>query len=64
GHIVLSSCAYHMPVDLMLEAARFASADNGVSMRVVNITYQPPDHPWMLQIPETLYLKTVYFQLM
>ncbi|HNF87059.1 MAG TPA: class I SAM-dependent rRNA methyltransferase, partial [bacterium] len=56
GHIVLSSCAYHMPVDLMLEAARFASADNGVSMRVVNITYQPPDHPWMLQIPETLYL--------
>ncbi|HNM16061.1 MAG TPA: class I SAM-dependent rRNA methyltransferase, partial [bacterium] len=54
GHIVLSSCAYHMPVDLMLEAARFASADNGVSMRVVNITYQPPDHPWMLQIPETL----------
>ncbi|MBX7153208.1 class I SAM-dependent rRNA methyltransferase [bacterium] len=64
GHIVLSSCAYHMDVDRMLEAARFATADLGVRFRVHSVTYQPPDHPWVLQIPETLYLKTVYFQLM
>lgn len=63
GYIVLSSCAYHMPVDLMLEAARFASADHGVRLRVERITYQPPDHPWILQIPETLYLKSLYLQL-
>jgi 23S rRNA (cytosine1962-C5)-methyltransferase len=63
GHIVLSSCAYHMTTDLMLEAARFASADLGLRLRVVHTSYQPADHPHILQIPETLYLKTIYFQL-
>lgn len=63
GFVVLSSCAYHMSTDLMQEAARFASADLGVRLRVVDVTFQPPDHPWMLQIPESLYLKTVYYQL-
>ena len=62
GYMVVSSCAYHMSVDLLLEAARFASADNQCRLRVHTITYQPPDHPWLLQIPETLYLKTVILQ--
>ncbi len=62
GYMVVSSCAYHMSVDLLLEAARFASADNQCRLRMHTITYQPPDHPWILQVPETLYLKTVYFQ--
>jgi 23S rRNA (cytosine1962-C5)-methyltransferase len=62
GHVVLSSCAYHMPVELMHEAARFASADLGIRLRVAHVTYQPPDHPWMLQIPESLYLKTAVYQ--
>jgi 23S rRNA (cytosine1962-C5)-methyltransferase len=63
GYVVLSSCAYHMTTDLMREAGRFASADLGMRLRVVHTTYQPPDHPNILQIPETLYLKTIYFQL-
>ncbi len=63
GHLVLSSCAYHMNLDLMHEAARFASADLGLRLRVTRITFQPPDHPWVLQIPESLYLKTVFYQL-
>lgn len=62
GYIVLSSCAYHMSLDLMHEAARFASADLGLRLRVVMTTFQPPDHPHILQIPETLYLKTIFFQ--
>lgn len=64
GRVILSSCAYHMPLDLMHEAARFASADLGMRLRVAHVTYQPPDHPWMLQIPESLYLKTVVYQVM
>ncbi len=63
GHIVLSSCAYHLDVPIMLETARYASADMGITLRTSHITFQPPDHPWILQIPESLYLKTVYFQL-
>ncbi|KAB2879191.1 class I SAM-dependent rRNA methyltransferase [bacterium] len=64
GHIVLSSCAYHMSTDLMREAGRYASADLGVRLRVVHTSYQPPDHPHILQIPETLYLKTIFFQML
>ena len=64
GHIVLSSCAYHMTTDLMREAGRYASADLGVRLRVVHTTYQPADHPNILQIPESLYLKTIYFQML
>ncbi len=62
GYLVVSSCAYHMSVDLLLEAARFASADNRCRLRLHTLTYQPPDHPWILQMPETLYLKTAFLQ--
>ncbi len=64
GTIVLSCCAYHMSVELMLEAVRYASADLGLRIRIAHIAYQPPDHPWISQIPETLYLKTIYLQVM
>lgn len=62
GTVVLSSCAYHMSTDLMREAGRYASADLGLRLRVAHTTYQPPDHPFILQIPESLYLKTIFFQ--
>ena len=59
GIIMVSTCAYHIKVDDLLEAVRFAAGDAGRRLEVLDVTYQPLDHPWVLQIPESLYLKTL-----
>ena len=56
---MVSTCAYHIKVDDLLEAVRFAAGDAGRRLEVLDVTYQPLDHPWVLQIPESLYLKTL-----
>lgn len=62
GWLWFSSCAYYLGVDELLEVARRASADEGRRLRVHAVHYNPPDHPWSLHVPESLYLKTVLFQ--
>ncbi len=64
GKLVVSSCAYHISLDILQEAIRFASSDTGRKLRVIDVTFQPDDHPWILQIPETLYLKTIYLEVL
>ncbi len=62
GTLWLSSCSYYLKEADLLEVARRAGADTGTRLIVQRITHQPPDHPWTLQVPETLYLKTVVFE--
>ncbi|GAO74105.1 class I SAM-dependent rRNA methyltransferase [Meiothermus ruber] len=62
GWLWLSSCAYYLGVDALLEVTRRAAADEGRRLRVHAVHYNPPDHPWSLHVPESLYLKTVVFQ--
>jgi len=64
GKLVVSSCAYHISLDILQEAIRFASNDLGKRLRVIDVTFQPEDHPWILQMPETLYLKTIYLEVL
>ncbi|CUU07773.1 23S rRNA (cytosine1962-C5)-methyltransferase [Candidatus Kryptobacter tengchongensis] len=64
GKIMVSSCAYHISLDILQEAIRFASNDAGKRLRVIDITFQPGDHPWILQMPETLYLKTIFLEVL
>jgi 23S rRNA (cytosine1962-C5)-methyltransferase len=59
GVVMVSTCAFHLKVDDLLEAVRFAAGDAGRRLEVLDVTYQPSDHPWVLQIPESLYLKTL-----
>ena len=59
GILMVSSCAYHIKLDDLLEAVRFAGADAKRRLEVLDVTFQPSDHPWMLQVPESLYLKTL-----
>jgi len=62
GWLWLSSCAYYLGVEELLEVSRRAAADEGRRLRVHTLTYQPPDHPWSLHVPESLYLKTLVLQ--
>lgn len=59
GLLFVSSCAYHLSAALLEEAVRIAGGETGRRLRVVTETFQPPDHPWILQVPETLYLKSL-----
>lgn len=62
GIILVSSCAYHISSDDLNECARRAANLAHRRAQVVAITYQPPDHPWILQVPETLYLKALFLR--
>lgn len=59
GHLLISTCAHYLRVDDLLDAARVAAGEANVGAEVVAVTYQPADHPWMLAVPESLYLKSV-----
>lgn len=59
GVLFLSTCAYHISVNDLIEVSRIAAGDVSRRASVITVTYQPTDHPWILQIPETLYLKTL-----
>lgn len=59
GILFLSTCAYHISVNDLIEVTRIAAGELSRRAGVITVTYQPADHPWVLQIPETLYLKTL-----
>ncbi|GAA3994845.1 class I SAM-dependent rRNA methyltransferase [Deinococcus rubellus] len=59
GHLLISTCAHYLKVDDLLDAARVAAGEAGAAAQVVAVTYQPADHPYMLAVPESLYLKSV-----
>lgn len=62
GYLVTCSCSYHMGRemfrDLLAKAARLA----GREMRLLESRSQAGDHPVLLNVPETEYLKCVLLQ--
>lgn len=57
GFLITCSCSYHLSRELFEETLRFAAADAGKTMRVREWRGQAADHPEVLTIPETRYLK-------
>jgi 23S rRNA (cytosine1962-C5)-methyltransferase len=57
GTLVTCSCSYHLSQELMHETLRSAAADAGRTLRVREWRGQARDHPEVLTIPETRYLK-------
>jgi 23S rRNA (cytosine1962-C5)-methyltransferase len=57
GVLFTASCSFHLTKPLFLEMLQEAAADSGRRMALRAITAQPIDHPEVLTIPETGYLK-------
>ncbi len=57
GSLLTFSCSHHVPEARFEEVCREAAADAGVRLRVVAPLTQAGDHPVVLTIPETRYLK-------
>ena len=57
GTLFTCSCSYHLSRELMEDTLRSAAADAGRALRVHAWRGQARDHPEVLTIPETRYLK-------
>ena len=57
GILVTCSCSHHFSRELMEETLRSAAADAGRTMRLREWRGQAADHPEILTVPETRYLK-------
>lgn len=60
GILGIVTCAYHISLQDLIEVTRMAASKNNKLVQVVGVNYQPDDHPWILHIPETLYLKALW----
>lgn len=63
GILGVMTCAYHISLQDLIEVTRMAASKHGKKLRVLGVNYQPEDHPWVLHIPETLYLKALWVQI-
>jgi 23S rRNA (cytosine1962-C5)-methyltransferase len=57
GTLFTASCSQHVDRALFLEMLAEAAADSGRRLELRQVTGQPVDHPELLTIPETGYLK-------
>jgi len=57
GILVTCSCSHHVSESMFLEILAEAALDAGKTIRVLDRRTQAADHPILLTVPETLYLK-------
>jgi len=60
GLLVTSSCSYHLDRAMFLEMLRDAGRDAGRRLRLLELRSQDRDHPVLLSMPETEYLKCAF----
>ncbi len=64
GFLVTSSCSHHVFEAVFLELIFTEAARLGRRLRMLYRGTQPPDHPILLSMPETQYLKFFIFQVL
>jgi 23S rRNA (cytosine1962-C5)-methyltransferase len=57
GHLITCSCSYNVDEALFADIVRAAAADAGVGVWLVEKRTQARDHPILMTVPETAYLK-------
>jgi 23S rRNA (cytosine1962-C5)-methyltransferase len=64
GILVSCSCSHHMSEAELLELIAAAALDAGRTLRVLERRTQSVDHPILLTVPETHYLKCLIFEVL
>ena len=59
GVLVTCSCSYHVSQSTFLEMLASAAVDAHLTLRLLEVRGQGKDHPVLLNVPETAYLKCV-----
>lgn len=63
GILGIITCSYYITLQDLIEVTRMAASKNKKMLQVIGVNYQPEDHPWILHIPETLYLKALWVKI-
>lgn len=63
GYLATCSCSHFMTEPLFCKMLEEAAHDAGVGLRQIEARQQAPDHPILVGIPETDYLKFFIFQI-
>jgi 23S rRNA (cytosine1962-C5)-methyltransferase len=64
GVLVTCSCSHHMSEAAFYEVVAQAALDAGKTLRVLERRTQASDHPILLTVPETLYLKCLVLEVL
>jgi 23S rRNA (cytosine1962-C5)-methyltransferase len=64
GILVSCSCSHHMSEAMLLEVVAEAALDANRTLRVLERRTQAQDHPILLTVPETLYLKCLILEVL
>ena len=62
GYLFTASCSFHVGRELFFDMLREAAADSGRTLALRAMTGQPDDHPEIITIPETGYIKGALLQ--
>ena len=63
GYLATCSCSHFMGEELFVKMVKEAARDAGVTLRQIEFRQQAPDHPILMTVPETYYLKFFLFQI-
>ena len=63
GYLATCSCSHFMPEELFEKMLLSSAREAGVSLKLIEARKQAPDHPILMTVPETDYLKFYLFQL-
>ncbi len=63
GYLATCSCSHFMPGELFEKMLLSAAREAGVSLKLIEARKQAPDHPILMTVPETDYLKFYLFQI-
>ena len=62
GMLITTCCSYHFSEEEFLKVINSAAADAGVNFRIIERATQALDHPVLLNMPESHYLKCYFLQ--
>lgn len=62
GLLATSSCSYHIDKEIFLDMLRASARDAGRQARLIDLRSQAKDHPVLLSMPETEYLKCAFLE--
>ncbi|MDI6745231.1 MAG: class I SAM-dependent rRNA methyltransferase [Thermodesulfovibrionales bacterium] len=60
GILATSSCSYHISREMFIDMLKASAKASGKRIRLLSLRSQGPDHPILLSMPETEYLKCAF----